>query len=543
MEVFFLMAGLALVVFIAIFRRTSSRSARALPAVPNIEVRDRAIARSMLVDHADTFSDRPVSPFHVKFVRAERVNLSYSISTVPHGPLWRALRCNLTAGILHPSRLGRLAGLQREAVDGLVASLSSSCCRGGRARDDDDVVVIRDGLHTAVLTLQMRMCFGDGGFDAGDVRAVQRVLKDFFDGMVDAPVLATSRTARLLHWRRWRRFLAVRSRMTKLLLPLIMERRRRRQSMSMWCSDSGDDGGGGIRPFVDSLLDLHVPSYDDGSVRRALTDDEKANLVWEFLGAGTETVVSCVEWALAHLVNQPEVQEKLRREVDVHGGSDTPTPYLRAVILESLRLHPPVAVIQRDVVVRSVDDGGGGAAAAVIGVHVPPEEEDGSSGVDVVRFTIVPGAIGRDSRTWTDDADEFRPERFLAGGEGEAVGPMPGPKDVRMLPFGAGTRHCPGMALGMVHYWKSVLCRVPETLPSAKSRGTRQSNILPSAALGKIKHSAKLSLPSAKHSGKKSTRRNRILPSAKRPAKKSARQIFSPINGGDLPSNFAERLT
>ena len=94
-----------------------------------------------------------------------------------------------------------------------------------------------------------------------------------------------------------------------------------------------------------------------------------------------------------------------------------------------------------------------------------------------------------------------------------------------------------------MHYWKSVLCRVPETLPSAKSRGTRQSNILPSAALGKIKHSVKLSLPSAKHSAKKSTRQNRILPSAKRPAKKSARQIFSPINGGDLPSNFAERLT
>ena len=56
----------------------------------------------------------------------------------------------------------------------------------------------------------------------------------------------------------------------------------------------------------------------------------------------------------------------------------------------------------------------------------------------------------RDSRAWTDP-DEFRPERFLAGSEWEAVGPMPGPKDIRMLPFGAGTRHCPGMGLGLVH--------------------------------------------------------------------------------------------
>lgn len=223
MELFFLMvmAALALVVIAAVFRRTSSDSARALPAVPTIEVHDRAIAWSMLVDHADTFSDRPVSPFHIKFVRAERVNLRYSISTTPHGPLWRVLRCNLTAGILHPSRFRLLAGLQREAVDGLVASLR-----------DDDVVVVCDRLHTAVLALQMRMCFSDGvggGFDKRDVGEVQRVLKDFFDGMVDAPCspALASRTARLLHWRRWRRFLGVRSRMTKLLLPLIAKRRRR----------------------------------------------------------------------------------------------------------------------------------------------------------------------------------------------------------------------------------------------------------------------------------------------------------------------------
>ena len=63
----------------------------------------------------------------------------------------------------------------------------------------------------------------------------------------------------------------------------------------------------------------------------------------------------------------------------------------------------------------------------------------------------------------------------------------------------------------VVHYWKTVLCRVPDTLPSAKYRGTRQRNILPSVALGKILHSAKsgtrqiCTLPSAwtiRHSAK-----------------------------------------
>ena len=65
---------------------------------------------------------------------------------------------------------------------------------------------------------------------------------------------------------------------------------------------------------------------------------------------------------------------------------------------------------------------------------------------------------------------------------------------------------------------------MPETLPSAFYRGTRQSNILPSATLGKIKHSAKVALP--RHSAK--------VPLGKR---------WSARDGGHLPSDFAECLT
>ena len=53
------------------------------------------------------------------------------------------------------------------------------------------------------------------------------------------------------------------------------------------------------------------------------------------------------------------------------------------------------------------------------------------------------------------------------------------------------------------------------SLPSAFYRGTRQSNILPSAALGKIKHSAKVALPSARHSVNPGCRQNWARHSAK----------------------------
>ena len=56
--------------------------------------------------------------------------------------------------------------------------------------------------------------------------------------------------------------------------------------------------------------------------------------------------------------------------------------------------------------------------------------------------------MGRDGKTWKDP-EEFRPERFLAGGDAEGVGTLPGRKETRMMPFGAGHRFCSGMGLSM----------------------------------------------------------------------------------------------
>ncbi|XP_066341977.1 cytochrome P450 89A2-like [Miscanthus floridulus] len=164
-------------------------------------------------------------------------------------------------------------------------------------------------------------------------------------------------------------------------------------------------------------------------------------LIWEFLGAGTETVVACVEWTLARLVAHPGVQKKLHRELS--GGdqrSFQDLPYLRAVILESLRLHPPVPFILRDVVGLPEI-----AGATEVGRAVPLPPPDGTP----VRFVFMAEDIARDPKAWTDP-EEFWPERFLDGGEGEDVSPSPGPKEIRMMPFGAGRRHCPGAGLAMI---------------------------------------------------------------------------------------------
>jgi cytochrome P450 len=342
--------------------------------------------------------------------------------------------------MLQPWRQGLLAPLQKDAVDALVTGLSASD------------VVIRDRLYPAVFAMLARVCFGDD-VDARHVRSMERMMLEFTAAIAEAKVFARSAVARLWHWRKWRRFLGFRSQQAALFVPIIEAARRRRRRTGQHGSD--DSGGGVRRPYLDSLIDNRsIPDEDDPRAKRALTEGEMVSLVVEFFGVA-EGVVIALEWTLAHLVNQPEVQAKLRREVIAgnhgHAGGDADdgsvsdkcpvgrsTTYLHAVVLEGLRLHPPFPLVMREV--RS--------EGAVVGTAtVPP-------GGMRVQFML--GDIGKDEKLWTDPG-EFRPERFLPGGEGEDVGPVPaGPKEIRMMPFGAGQRACPGAAMA-VQFIKAFL--------------------------------------------------------------------------------------
>uniref|UniRef100_A0ACD5VAX0 Uncharacterized protein n=1 Tax=Avena sativa TaxID=4498 RepID=A0ACD5VAX0_AVESA len=414
---------------------------------PIIEIRDPTIARRALMDHAEALCNRPLNLFPVALVSGRRRRHSDNITSVPYGPRWRALRCTLNAAVLHPSRLGHMDPLRLEAMDNLVADLRVRC-RGGESE-----IAVRDILNAAVFPMVARTCFG-GGVDDGHVRAMRDLLRAFVLAVDGAKDFAGSKTAKLLHWRRWRRFLAFRGRQAQLFLPLIYARR--------WNADRHLlRHTGGLTPYLDLLLDVRVPVDDDDDTAggnnnkalRPLTDDELVSLLSEFLGAGPGTMVSSMEWTLAHLVLQPEAQKNIRREVDAVEGALSEAhvrqmPYTRAVVLESLRLHPPIPILLRDVPDQ--------AGAAVIGCPattvLPPEGAR-------AHFNL--GEIGRDKNSWTDP-NAFRPERFLAGGEGEGVGLVPGPKEIKMMPFGAGRRACPGGGLATMHVKSFVAALVRE---------------------------------------------------------------------------------
>ncbi|TKW01175.1 hypothetical protein SEVIR_8G162200v4 [Setaria viridis] len=430
-----LAAVVAVLAFLAAYWRRRSRHVHTTRPIPVIEVGDPDVARGLIIDHADFFSNHPNAALAVDFDAGQPK--TESITTAPYGPLWSALRRNLTVNILHPSRLGHhVVPIQRDAAEALVADLST------RAAGAGEEVVIREVVYAAVFATVARLCFGDGVGER-EVAVMRRTLHEFFHSNVDTMLLARSRLARLVRWRQWRYLVGTRRRLAEVFGPVVAARGQSRRS---------NGGDGSFSSYLDSLLDLRVPTNDADEIagseslgtRRALRDDEVVRLVWEFLGSSTQSVVACVEWTLARLVTEPEVQKKLYHELIAAGDhckgqvSDErlqDLPYLRAVILESLRLHPPLPSIVREV-------GPDGAAAAGA---PPPPPPDGTP----MWFVFNAERIGRDWKAWTDP-DQFRPERFLAGGEGEDVSPVPGPKKIKMMPFGAGRRHCPGVGLSMI---------------------------------------------------------------------------------------------
>lgn len=155
--------------------------------------------------------------------------------------------------------------------------------------------------------------------------------------------------------------------------------------------------------------------------------------------AGTDTTATAILWAMAELLNRPKSMEELRKEIISVVGeeklvqeSDLPNlPYLRAVVNETLRLHPSAPLIIRE----CLDD-------CII---------NGSLVKAKTRVLVNAYAVMRDPESWSEP-DRFLPERFLEGSN-ENIGShrmeMKG-QNFRYIPFGSGKRGCPGSSLALL---------------------------------------------------------------------------------------------
>jgi cytochrome P450 family 89 subfamily A len=163
------------------------------------------------------------------------------------------------------------------------------------------------------------------------------------------------------------------------------------------------------------------------------------SLCSEFLNAGTDTTSTGLQWIMAELIKNPVIQDKLYAEIKSSPGDDDrevseedvhAMPYLKAVILEGLRKHPPGHFVLPHKAAEDMELGG----------YLVPKGA-------TVNFMVA--EMGRDDREWKD-LMEFTPERFLEGGDSTGVNVM-GTKAIRMMPFGVGRRIYAGICVTMLY--------------------------------------------------------------------------------------------
>lgn len=203
------------------------------------------------------------------------------------------------------------------------------------------------------------------------------------------------------------------------------------------------------------LLEEMVKDTQDKKILR----DEAMGL----LVAGRDTTAVTLGWAMRCFAKHPEVYQKLRKEVidELGEGSEAKVPnyaqvkgftYLHWVILEVLRLYPPVPINGRSAKRDTVLPLGGGENGD------KPFLVKKGQGVQYSIFTL-----HRRKDIYGPDAEEFRPERW-----GEAInGQRLRSTGFTYMPFSGGPRICIGQQLAMINAGY-ILARIAQTVATVK---------------------------------------------------------------------------
>ncbi|PRQ27780.1 putative oxidoreductase [Rosa chinensis] len=341
-----------------------------------------------------------------------------TVSFAPYGDLWRNIRRVMTLELFSSSRLPAFQTVRQEEVRVVLDQIMRrSSNDNGMRKVDLKTKFLELSFNAMTMTMVGRRFYGEDVVDQAEAKNLREVIREGVE------LSASTNLGDFLPFMQWmdvtgleKKMVGLMRRMDKFLQGLLDERRK----IMAVESDGIDQVKSKL--MIDNLLSLQETE------QKYYTDDIIKGIIMVLLVAGTDTASTTMEWAMALLLNHPERMNKVRAEIDAKVGEDRllneqdlpKLNYLQNVIMEALRLHPPVPLL------------------------VPREapEDCVVGGFDVPRGTMLminAWAIHRDPEFW-EDPTEFKPERF-EGWSGE------GGEGYKVVPFGAGRRGCPGDVL------------------------------------------------------------------------------------------------
>ncbi|KAK7330300.1 hypothetical protein VNO77_24490 [Canavalia gladiata] len=370
-----------------------------------------SVAEQFLKVHDANFSSRPPNS-GAKYIAYNYQDLVFA----PYGPRWRLLRKISSVHLFSGKALDDFRHLRQEEVGRLTRNLATT---GSKA------VNLGQLLNVCTTNALARVMIGRRVFNDGN-GGCDPMADEFKSMVVELMVLAgVFNIGDFVPALEWLDLQGVQAKMKKLhkrfdsFLSSIVEEHK-----IISKTEKHQD-------MLSTLLSLK-DSPEDGE---KLTDTEIKALLLNMFAAGTDTSSSTTEWAIAELIKNPNLMVKLQQELDSVVGRDRLVteldlphlPYLEAVVKETFRLHPSTPLSLPRVAAESCE---------IFGYHIPKG----------ATLLVNVWAIARDPKEWPNPL-EFKPERFLPGGEKADVD-VKG-NDFEVIPFGAGRRICAGMTMGL----------------------------------------------------------------------------------------------
>uniref|UniRef100_A0A5B7AMJ9 Putative aldehyde 5-hydroxylase n=1 Tax=Davidia involucrata TaxID=16924 RepID=A0A5B7AMJ9_DAVIN len=372
------------------------------------------MAREVLQAQDNVFSNRPAT-VAISYLTYDRADMAFA----HYGPFWRQMRKICVMKVFSRKRAESWTSV-REEVDSLIGNIAAKV---------GSLVNAGELVFALTRNITYRAAFGSISDEGQD--EFMKILQEFSKLFGAFNIADFIPRLGWIHGQEFNKRLAnARRSLDGFIDKIIDDHMAKKNSSSTEVDDT--DMVDELLAFYTTTEDYHK-SYSSDGLQSAfqITRDNIKALIMDVMFGGTETVASAIEWAMAELMKSREDMKKVQEELAdvvgldrrVHESDLEKLTYLKCVVKETLRLHPPIPLLLHETAAESF----------VAGYRIPAKS----------RVMINAWAIGRDKTAW-DEPETFKPCRFLNGGAPDFKG-----SNFEFIPFGSGRRSCPGMQLGL----------------------------------------------------------------------------------------------